>query len=112
MSKNFNISLLLDFYGEMLTKPQKEALDCFYNSDLSLSEIAEISGITRQGVRDRIVKGEQTITELENKLGLAKRFENIEQDVSYMTLKLREIEKKYGIDVSELINTAEKIKNR
>ncbi len=111
MSKNFNMSLLLDFYGDMLTEPQKEAMDYFYNGDLSLSEIAEISGITRQGVRDRIVKGEQTVAELENKLGLAKRFESIKKDVLFVISQLRDIEKKYGVDVSKIIDTAEKIKN-
>ena len=53
--KLFEISMLLDFYGEILSDSQREALDLFYNDDLSLGEIADQTGITRQGVRDRIV---------------------------------------------------------
>ncbi len=112
MSKDLNMSLLLDFYGDILTEPQRQAMDDFYNGDLSLSEIAELTGITRQGVRDRIVKGEQTIRELEEKLGLARRFGSIEGDVSYMIRRLNEIKEKYGADVSDIIDAAEKIKNR
>ena len=54
MGKNFEISLLLDFYGDMLTEKQRDMVDYYYNDDLSLSEIAENEGITRQGVRDSI----------------------------------------------------------
>lgn len=84
MSKDLGMSLLLDFYGDVLTEPQREAMDLFYNGDLSLSEIAEDAGITRQGVRDRIVKGEKILTELESKLGLAKRFGSVEKVVSFI----------------------------
>ena len=82
--KNLNIVFLLDFYGDTLSDKQKEAMEMFYNGDLSLSEIAEITGITRQGVRDRIVKSEQILTDLENKLGLASRFGNVSKTVDYI----------------------------
>ena len=58
----------------MLTDRQKEFYDLYYNEDLSLSEIAENSGITRQGVRDVIVRAEAILTDLEDKTGLIKRF--------------------------------------
>ena len=54
MSKNMEISFLLDFYGDMLTEKQRSMVDYYYNEDLSLAEIAENEGITRQGVRDSI----------------------------------------------------------
>lgn len=53
MEKNLNVSILLDFYGAMLTEKQREAEEYYYNDDLSLSEIADNQGISRQGVRDR-----------------------------------------------------------
>ena len=54
----YRMALLYDFYGDMLTDRQKEFYDLYYNEDLSLAEIAENYGITRQGVRDVIVRAE------------------------------------------------------
>ena len=56
--KNLNIGYLLDFYGDVLTERKKDALDLYYNNDMSLSEIADEMGISRQGVRDIIKKAE------------------------------------------------------
>ena len=47
--KNLNISILLDFYGDILTERQRDMLDMYYNNDLSLSEIAQNFSISRQG---------------------------------------------------------------
>ena len=58
MAKNLEISLLFDFYGDMLTEKQRDVVELYYNDDLSLSEIAENEGITRQGVRDSIKRAE------------------------------------------------------
>lgn len=74
MSKDLNITLLLDFYGEMLTDKQRDVIELYYNEDLSLGEIAETQKITRQGVRDSIKRGEQQLHELESKLNLANKF--------------------------------------
>ena len=52
MAKDFEMGYLLDFYGEVLTPKQREMLNQYYNDDLSLSEIGENFGITRQGARD------------------------------------------------------------
>ncbi len=81
MGKDLNIAMLLDFYGELLTKKQEEALNLYYNEDLSLAEIAEPLGITRQGVRDTIKRGEKQLYDLEEKLGLAKRFRDVKSEV-------------------------------
>ena len=77
MSKNLSVSLLMDFYGQLLTPKQLEALEYYYNDDLSLAEIADQMSISRQGVRDFIKSGEKQLLELEDKLGLAQRFERI-----------------------------------
>ena len=79
MAKNFEVVILLDFYGDMLTVKQKDFLSYYYNDDLSLSEIAENEGITRQGVRDAIKRAEGQLFEMEERLGLAKRFEQVRQ---------------------------------
>ena len=71
--KDLRIAYLLDFYGDVLTERKKEVLDMYYNEDLSLAEIAEQIGISRQGVRDLIKKAEDELLFLEEKLGLAKR---------------------------------------
>lgn len=112
MSKNLSLSRLLDFYGELLSEPQREAAELFYNDDLSLSEIAELTGITRQGVRDRLVKAEQLLSELEGKLGLAARFDAIGQDVDCILARAKAIGRDCGVDVSEIIQAAERIGNR
>ena len=68
--KNLKISLLYDFYGSVLSDTQKNVIEMYYNEDLSLSEIAEHAGISRQGVRDSIVRAEEHLLFLEEKLGL------------------------------------------
>ena len=68
-------SMLLDFYGELLTDKQRECFDLHYNEDLSLSEIAEQLGISRQGVWDNIRRAESAMAEVERKTGLLRRFE-------------------------------------
>ena len=72
--KNLNIGYLLDFYGDVLSERRRDALDFYYNDDMSLSEIAEEMGISRQGVRDLIKKAEEELLFYEEKLGLAKKF--------------------------------------
>lgn len=85
MSKNLDVAILLDFYGGMLTEKQRDVIDLYYNQDLSLSEIAEHEGITRQGVRDSIKRGEVFLFELEDKLRV---FENyIETQKTVMGIK-------------------------
>jgi predicted DNA-binding protein YlxM (UPF0122 family) len=74
MDNVFEISLLLDFYGMMLTPRLYEILDLHYNNDYSLGEIAEQLNISRQGVHDNIKRGKAILNELENKLGLLNKF--------------------------------------
>ena len=81
MSKNLEIALLLDFYGDMLTEKQRSMVDYYYNDDLSLAEIAENEGISRQGVRDSIKRAEAQMLEMEERLGLYRRFRHISEDV-------------------------------
>ncbi len=72
MAANLYVSELLDRYGVLLPEKQRRILDGYYNNDLSLSEIAENEGITRQGVSDFVKRGEAQLTELEKGIGYAK----------------------------------------
>lgn len=67
-------TMLFDFYGELLTDKQREYFDLHYNEDLSLAEIADSEGITRQGVWDIIRRGEETLRRYEQKTGLVARY--------------------------------------
>ena len=67
-------TMLFDFYGELLTDKQREYFDLHYNEDLSLAEIAALTGISRQGVWDIIKRAEATLKEIEAKTGLVARF--------------------------------------
>ena len=79
MERNVEIGLLFSIYRNMLTERQAESVDLYYNEDLSLSEISEHMRITRQGVRDNIKRAENTMFDVEKKLGLAKRFRAAEE---------------------------------
>ncbi len=74
MAKDLKVSVLLDFYGEMLNEKPREIIEDYYNSDLSLAEIAEDKLISRQGVRDSIKRSEAMLFDMEERLGLYKRF--------------------------------------
>lgn len=74
MAKNLEMSFLLDFYGPMLTDKQRDVVELYYNEDLSLAEIAALTGISRQGVWDIIRRAEATLRDIEAKTGLVARF--------------------------------------
>ncbi len=74
MAKNMEVALLYDFYGDLLTDKQRDMIEQYYCQDLSLSEIAENAGISRQGVRDSVKRAEVQLTELEEHLGVAARY--------------------------------------
>ena len=75
--KNLRLSYLLDFYGDVLDEHTRSVMKAYYDDDLSLSEIAEGVGISRQGVRHIIKKGEDQLTFLEDRLGLAEHYEEL-----------------------------------
>lgn len=81
MSKNLEIAYLLDFYGSLLNGTQREAMEYYYNDDLSLAEVADLLNISRQGVRAALKKAESLLAAYENKMGLKKRFACIRNDL-------------------------------
>ena len=76
--KDLSLNLLFDTYGELLPENQRDMFEQYYCDDLSLSEIAENAGITRQGVRDRISKARRALTMYEEKLGFVKKLSELE----------------------------------
>ena len=106
MSKNIEISVLLDYYGGMLTDKQRDVIDLYYNQDLSLAEIAEHEKISSQGVRDNIKRGEAYLTELEENLHLAKQTVSLLALLEDIQRRNREIyrineESKYSSEIKE-----------
>ena len=89
--KNLNISLLLDFYGDVLTERQNEMLNLYYNEDCSLAEIAESFSISRQGVRSVLKKGETILIDMEEKLKLASRFIKMRDESANIAMELESI---------------------
>ncbi len=101
MGKNLYISSLLDVYGEFLSEKQRNITEHYYNDDLSLSEIAENEGITRQGVSDLIRRTEAQLTAFEEKCGYCKRF-----------LRLKELAEKISDDsdsIKEIVNIIDEL---
>lgn len=91
--KKLEIGYLLDFYGDVLSERKRTVLDYYYNDDLSLAEIAEEIGISRQGVRELIKKAGEELMFYEEKLGLAKRFQLAEAQ----TAELLSLMEKEGV---------------
>lgn len=79
--KRVEIGVLLDLYGNILTEKQKLSMDLYFQQDFSLSEIAEQLGITRQAVRDSLIRAETTLYDTENRLGLMARFLSIRKEM-------------------------------
>ena len=91
-NQTYRMTMLFDFYGELLTERQKEFFDLYYNEDLSLAEIAENAGISRQGVRDGIKRGEQILQEMEEKLQFAARLNALRENYSAIAGSLERIQ--------------------
>ncbi|MBZ4646236.1 MAG: uncharacterized protein PWR27_812 [Petroclostridium sp.] len=116
MSKNLEISMLFDFYKELLTEKQADVIDLYYNQDLSLGEISEHLNITRQGVRDSIKRGEKLLFELEERLGLVERFLLIQDKIQLVNSTIQEIElinnkRLFSSELKDRINTIKNILN-
>ena len=97
MAKNLDVIMLFDVYGEMLTQKQQDFISFYYNDDLSLAEIAENEGITRQGVRDAIKRAEAQLIAFEEHLGLHKRLDKTRKGLE---------------EISELIKLIDEINRR
>lgn len=82
MEKIVEQGLLYDFYGELLTPHQRQIYEDVVFNDLSLSEIAQEQGISRQGVHDLIRRCDRTLQSYEEKLHLMEKFRNVKRTVA------------------------------
>ena len=80
-------AMLFDFFGDLLTEKQYEYYDLYHNEDLSLSEIAESAGISKQGVYDIITRAEKTLTETEQRTGIVQKWTHVRSELSKIIIK-------------------------
>jgi len=92
MEKRFEISLLLDFYGELLTEKQRDIMDLYFNNDLSLSEIAEINNTSRQAIHDTIKRSDNVLLVYEEKLKLLNKNHKLKENLKDILLKLENLQ--------------------
>ena len=90
--KNLNIGFLLDFYGDVLSERHRAIMEMYYSDDLSLAEIAENEGISRQGIRHIIKKCGEELLFLEERLGLAMQFAMLEKTAKDMLMLASRLE--------------------
>ena len=91
MDKTVRMALLFDFFGELLTERQREYFSSYYNDNLTLSEIAENNGVSRQAVRDIVMRSEAILEDTEKKTRLLQRFTEMQSDISVIEGYLNEI---------------------
>ncbi|NLZ25089.1 MAG: DNA-binding protein [Clostridiales bacterium] len=102
--ERFEISLLFDIYGKLLTERQREMLSLYYNCDLSLAELAEMFSVSRQAARESIKRGESLLIDYENLLGIYKTKKELNEIATDL---LASIEKG---DTAETKKAADKLK--
>jgi predicted DNA-binding protein YlxM (UPF0122 family) len=108
MEDRVEISLLMDFYGPLLTEKQIEIMEWYYNDDLSLSEIAEINKTSRQAIHDLIKRCYKQLLSYESKLNLLQKSISREKEIINF---LEHLKNNYSIDNEDIIKYKEKLEN-
>ena len=85
--KTLQKTMLFDFFGDLLTDKQREYFDLYHNEDLSLSEIAERVGISKQGVYDTIIRAEKTLEDVEAKTGIIQKWRETRSELDLAIAK-------------------------
>ena len=96
--ETLRITMLMDFFGDLLTEKQREYLDLYRNDDLSLSEIAEKKGITKQGVHDIITRAEKRLDAIEKKTGVVQRWLDAKAELLLAETMARELLQSQRLD--------------
>ena len=108
MEDRVEISLLMDYYGPLLTEKQKSIMELYYNEDLSLAEIAELNNTSRQAIHDLIKRWYKQFLAYESKLNLLEKSLEKEKKISEF---LDEVNKKYSLMDEDYINYKETLEN-
>ena len=82
MEKRVELSLLMDFYGPLLTAHRRQVLEMYLNEDMGLQEIADTLGISRQGVYEAVKTASNQLLKYEDTLGIARRYMGIRKEVA------------------------------
>jgi len=88
LGKKIYMGLLMDFYGPILTERQRSLLELYCHEDLSLSEISQLKSISRQGVRDALIRGENSLQDMENRLRIASRYTALRRSLQSLQIDL------------------------
>ena len=105
MEKKVMQTFLYDFYGELLTEHQQNIYEDFVLNDLSLSEIAEEAGISRQGVHDLIKRCDRILEGYEEKLHLLERFLNTKEKITKIRTLTRSYQNQNEAEIMAQIET-------
>ena len=105
MEDKVRVSILLEIYGNLLTKKQYEYMDLYYNQDLSLSEIGDNENITRQAVRTILIKSKKKLEEYEKQLNFMQKEEEIKEYIQELeNTKINKDQKKIISKIKEKID--------
>ena len=107
--KNLKFAYLLDFYGSVLDDHAEAVMRAYYEDDLSLAEVAEGVGISRQGVRHIIKRAEEELERLEGALGLMKRYEATENAANELSMIAKRLEGENPSLAGELSSIADRL---
>ena len=108
MEDRVEISLLMDYYGPLLTEKQKSIMELYYNDDLSLAEIAELNSTSRQAIHDLIKRCYKQFLAYESKLNLLEKSLEKEKKISEF---LNQVNEKYSLMAEDYINYKETLEN-
>jgi len=103
------MTILLDFYGALLTPKQRNLLELYYEQDLSLGEIADLEGTSRQAVHDVLRRAEKTLFDYEDKLALAAKFNHQRELLQAALAELRAMDLKPGTPLEKAVQTLERV---